>query len=333
MIYNLDLNTHFLKRKQSSRRYWQFVNKNNLLGTAITENAKKNPKKAYFDLLKEKPKANVLIPGMTISTDLGEVLVYAPNEDIYSYNVFFEENVSMRRIYDMCERKDYLFVIAHPFGLINNSASYLLGLSKLEKFIKEKNVGVEGYNGMMGYITYYMYDSFFVKTLRDLLWYIQKHRAFNIAGISKIADKLNQKIDQKSYDLVYKFSATIKLAQMAKFVTAGSGTDYVDRIGSGVLTIDLPKSIIDETNTTLQNQAILNKILKKQIISFGPPGKYTDQLFERSTARITKRKAYNDLMHLTKTAIEPKKQKKTKEKKPVKEKEEKINIKEKEEKR
>ena len=54
-----------------------------------------------------------------------------------------------------------------------------------------------------------------------------------------MADKLNQKIDQKSYDLVYKFSATIKLAQMAKFVTAGSGTDYVDRIGSGVLTIDL----------------------------------------------------------------------------------------------
>ena len=104
MAYNLDLNTQFLKRKQSSKRYWQLVNKNNLLGTAITENAKKNPKKAYFDLLKDKPKANVLIPGITISTDMGEVLVYAPNEDIYSYNVFFEENVSMRRIYDMCER-------------------------------------------------------------------------------------------------------------------------------------------------------------------------------------------------------------------------------------
>ncbi|HOZ35585.1 MAG TPA: hypothetical protein PLK55_01205 [archaeon] len=323
MSYNLDLNTQFLKRKQSSKRYWQFANKNNLLGTAITENAKKNPKKAYFDLLKDKPKANILIPGITISTDQGEVLVYAPNEDIYSYNVFFEENVSMRRIYDMCERKDYLFVIAHPFGLINNSASYLMGLSKLEKFIKEKNVGVEGYNGMMGYITYYMYDSFFIKTLRDFLWYVQKHKAFNIAGISKTADRLNQKIDQKSYDLVYKFSATIKLAQMANFVTAGSGTNYVDRIGSGVLTIDLPKSIIDETNNTLQNQAILNKILKKQIVSFGPPGKYTDQLFERSTARITKRKAYDDLIHLTKTAIQTKKPKKIKEKKPIKEKEEK----------
>lgn len=333
MAYNLDLNTHFLKRRQTSKRYWQYVNKNNLLGTAITENAKKDPKKAYFELLKEKPKTNVLIPGMTISTDLGEVLVYAPNEDLYSYNVFFEENVSMRRIYDMCERKDYLFVIAHPFGLINNSASYLLGLSKLEKFIKEKNVGVEGYNGMMGYITYYMYDSFFVKTLRDFLWYIQKHKVFDIAGLSKIADRLNQKIDQKSYDLVYKFSATIKLAQMAKFITAGSGTDYVDRIGSGVLTLDLPKSIIDETNTTLQNQAILNRILKKQIISFGPPGKYTDQLFERSTARITKRKAYDDLIYLTKTAIKtPEKQKKKKEKKPAKEKKDK-NIKEKEEKR
>lgn len=309
MQYNLDLNTQFLKRKQSSKRYWQFVNKNNLLGTAITESTKKNPKKSYFDLLATKPKANILIPGLTISTDMGEVLVYAPNEDIYSYNVFFEENVSMKRIYDMCERKEYLFVIAHPFGLINNSASYMMGLSKLEKFIKEKNVGVEGYNGMMGYITYYMYDSFFIKTVRELLWYVQRHKAFNIGGLSRMADRLNQKIDQKSYDLVYKFAATIKLAQIANFVTAGSGTDYVDRIGSGVLTLDLAKTILDETNTTLQNQEILNKIAKKQIVSFGPPGKYTEQLFERSTARITKRKAYADLIHLTKTAIETKKEK------------------------
>lgn len=310
MAYNLDLNTHFLKRKQSSKRYWQFVNKNGLLGTAITENANKKPKKAYFDLLSAKPKNNILIPGMTINTDMGEVLVYAPNEDIYSYNVFFEENVSMKRIYDMCERKDYLFVITHPFGLINNSASYKMGLSKLEKFIKEKKVGVEAYNGMIGYLSYYMYDSFFIKTVRETLWYVQKHRAFNIGGFSSIADRLNQKIDQKSYDMVYKFAATIKLSQMANFVTAGSGTDYVDRIGSGVLTLDIPKTVLEDTNVTSQNQAILNKISKKQIISFGPPGKYTDELFERSTARITKRKAYDDLLHLTRTAISSKKSKK-----------------------
>lgn len=318
MAYNLDLNTHFLKRKQSSKRYWQFVNKNGLLGTAITENANKNPKKAYFDLLSAKPKNNVLIPGMTINTDIGEVLVYAPNEDIYNYNVFFEENVSMKRIYDMCERKNYLFVIAHPFGLINNSASYKMGLSKLEKFIKEKKVGVEAYNGMIGYLSYYLYDSFFIKSVRELLWYVQKHKAFKFAGISKAADKLNQKIDQKSYDMVYKFAATIKLSQIANFVTAGSGSDYADRIGSGVLTLDIPKNIIEDTNVTSQNQSILNRISKKQIISFGPPGKYTDELFERSTARITKKKAYDDLIHLTRTALESKKQKKSKKQKECK---------------
>ncbi len=309
MPYNLDLNTHFLKRKQSSKRYWQFVNKNNLLGTAITDYSNKNPKKAYFDLLKDKPKANVLIPGLTIATDAGDVLVYAPNEDIYSYSVFFEENVSMKRIYDLCERKNYLFVIAHPFGLIHNSASYKMGLSKLEKFIKEKNVGVEAYNGMIGYLSYYMYDSFFLKTLIEVLEFVQSHKALNIVGISKVADRLNKKIDQKSYDMVYKFAATIKLSEMANFVTAGSGTDYVDRIGSGVLTMDLAKTVLDETNTTIQNQAILNKIAKRQIKSFGPPGKYTDELFERSTARITKRKAYDDLIHLTKTAFDSKKTK------------------------
>lgn len=306
MQYNLDLNTHFLRRKQSGKRYWQYVNKNNLLGTAITEYAGENPKKAYFELYSAKPKNNVLIPGMTVATDMGDVLVYSPNEDLYNYSTFFEENVSMKRIYDLCERKNYLFTIAHPFGLINNSASYKMGLSKLEKFIKEKKVGIEAYNGMIGYLSYYMYDSFFIKKLRDWLWYIQEHDAFKIAGISNLADKLNQKIDQKSYDLVYKFAATIKLSQIASFVTAGSGTDYVDRIGSGVLTLDLAKTIIDETNTQIQNQEILNKIAKRKIISFGPPGKYTDELFERSTARITKRKAYDDLIYLTKTAFSSK---------------------------
>jgi len=149
-------------------------------------------------------------------------------------------------------------------------------------------------------------NSFFIKKLREWLWYIQEHKAFNIAGISKLADHLNQKIDQKSYDMVYKFSATIKLSQIANFVTAGSGTDYVDRIGSGVLTLDLSKTITDETNTTIQNQEILNKIAKRKIISFGPPGKYTDELFGRSTARITKMKAYDDLIYLTKTAFSSK---------------------------
>jgi len=322
MQYNLDLNTHFLKRKQSSKRYWQYVNKNNLIGTAITEYASQNPKKAYFELYSTKPKSNILIPGLTVATDMGDVLVYSSNEDIYNYSTFFEENVSMKRIYDLCERKNYLFSIAHPFGLINNSASYKMGLSKLETFIKEKNVGVEAYNGLIGYLSYYMYDSFFIKSLRDVLWYIQEHDAFNFAGISTLADKLNQKIDQKSYDLVYRFAATIKLSQMANFVTAGSGTDYVDRIGSGVLTLDLAKTIVEETNIQIQNQEILNKIVKRKIVSFGPPGKYTDELFERSTARITKKKAYEDLIYLTKTAFSakarPLKQNSEKEKEEIK---------------
>lgn len=311
MSYNLDLNTSFRKRKQSPKRYWQYVSKNNLLGTAITENSKLNPKKAYFDLYALKPKGKILIPGVTISTDSGDVVVYAPSEEIYDYGVIYEDNVSIKRIYDLCERKGYLMSIAHPFGLINNSASYMMGLSKLEKFIKEKNVGVEAYNGKIGYLSYYMYDSYFLKTIRDFLWYIQAHKLFSVFGLSKVADRLNHKIDQKSYDLVYKFAATIKLSQSANFITAGSGTDYVDRIGSGVVTLDLPKSFFEETNIC-QNQIILNKISKKEIISFGPPGKYTDELFERSTARITKLKAYDDLVYLTKTAFNIEKKEKKK---------------------
>ncbi len=302
MSYNLDLNTHFLKRKQSPKRYWQFVSKNNLLGTAVTENAKLNPKKAYFQLYACKPKGKILIPGVTISTDSGDVVVYAPSEELYDYGAIYEENVSIKRIYDLCEKKGYLMSIAHPFGLINNSASYMMGLSKLEKFIKEKKVGVEAYNGMIGYLSYYMYDSFFLKTMREVLDYIENNKILSALGISKIAERFNHKIDQKSYDVVYKLAATLKLSQTANFITAGSGTDYVDRIGSGIITLDLNKSFFEEENNS-QNKIVLSKIRKKEIISFGPPGKYTDDLFERSTARITKTKAYEDLIYLTKTAF------------------------------
>ena len=311
MSYNLDLNTQFLKRKQSPKRYWQSVSKNNLLGTAITESAKLNPKKAYFDLNSFKPKGKVLIPGITVSTDSGEVLIYSPTEDIYDYGVLYEDNVSIKRIYDLCEKKNYLMSIAHPFGLISNSASYMMGLSKLEKFIKEKNVGVEAYNGRLGYLSYYMYDSYFLKTVRDFLWYIKAHKTFDIFGFSKFAEKLDHKLDQKSYDVVYKFAATIKLSQTANFITSGSGTDYVDRIGSGVISLDLPKSFFEDNNVC-QNQFLLSKIEKKDIMSFGPPGKYTDELFERSTARITKMKAYDDLIYLTKTAFKVNKKEKKK---------------------
>jgi len=309
MEYNLDLNTHFLKRKQSPKRYWQYVSKNNLLGTAITENAKLNPKKAYFELYACKPKGKILIPGVTISTDSGDVVVYAPSEEIYDYSTIYENEVSIKRVYDLCERKGYLMSIAHPFGLISNSASYMLGLSKLEKFIKEKDVGIEAYNGMIGYLSYYMYDSYFLKTIRGILEFLEKNQILKAFGISKFAKRINHNIDQKSYDIVYKFAATIKLSQIAKFVTAGSGTDYVDRIGSGIITFDLPKSFFDEDNLN-QNKIILSKIFKKDIISFGPPGKFTDELFERSTARITKRKAYDDLLYLTRTAFKIKKEKK-----------------------
>lgn len=312
MNYNIDLNTSFLKRRQSPKRYWKFVAKsNNLLGTAITENSRLNPKKAYFDLYSAKPKNKILIPGVTVSTDSGDILVYSQTPELYDYGVIYEENVSIKRIYELCEKKGYLLSIAHPFGLINNSASYMMGLSKLEKFIKEKNVGIEAYNGMIGYLSYYMYDSFFLKTTRDFLDFVHSHKPFNVFGMSKLAGSIHRKIDQKSYDMVYKFAATIKLSQTACFITAGSGTDYVDRIGSGVVTLDLPKSFFEDS-TVNQLQTLLGKISKKDIVSFGPPGKYTDELFERSTARITKKKAYDDLVYLTKTAFTVKKKGKKK---------------------
>jgi hypothetical protein len=305
MLYNLDLHTHLRKTRESPKRYWNQVIENNLLGTAITEYNDCNPKKAYFDLLARKPKDKVLIPGMKIMSDCGEVLVYSSDDDIYNYSILYEDNVSLKRLIDFCSKKNYLITIAHPFGSIKNSATYIMGLPKLEKLISEKNIGVEAYTGILGYLSYYMYDSFFLRTLRRLFNYFELHKFFNIIGVNKISDKVTKKIDQKSYDVVFKFSAAIKLAQKAKYVTAGSGSYYVDRIGNGVLTIDIPsqKSFFEEMDTKKQIEYVLDKIKSKKIIAVGPPGKYTEDLFIRSTARKTKIKAYNDLMYLTKNSI------------------------------
>jgi hypothetical protein len=299
------LHTHLRKAHESPKRYWNQVVENNLLGTAITEYNYCNPKKAYFDLLARKPKDKVLIPGMKIMSDCGEVLVYSSDDDMYNYSILYEENVSLKRLIDFCVKKNYLITIAHPFGSIKNSATYIMGLPKLEKLISEKNIGVEAYTGILGYLSYYLYDSFFLRTLRGLFKYFELHKFFDIIGVNKVSDFVTKKIDQKSYDVVFKFSAAIKLAQKAKYVTAGSGSYYVDRIGNGVLTIDISnqKSFFEEMDTKKQIGFILDKIRSKKIIAVGPPGRYTEDLFIRSTARKTKIKAYNDLMYLTKNSI------------------------------
>ena len=303
MLYNLDLHTHLLKNKEDAKKYWKTVCKNNLLGTAITEYNYLNPFKAYSELFKYKPKNKILIPGVKILTDSGEVLVYSKNPEIYNYAIIYEDKVSLRRLIDFCNKKKYLITIAHPFGLISNSATYILGLDKLEKVIKEKNIGVEAYTGRIGYLSYYMYDSYFLRRIRYILDYLELHRLFRTIGLSSISEYFTHKMDQKSYDVVYKFEAAIKLGKSAKFVTAGSGSYNIDEIGSGILTIDLPKSFLDEPDNILQNKILLNKIRYKKIKAVGPPGNYTDNLFVRSTARKTKVKAYKDLVYLTKRSV------------------------------
>lgn len=302
MICNIDMHTHLFKKKESAKKYWKVVLSNNLIGTAITEYNYLNPKKAYFDLLKYKPKDKILIPGIKIMSDSGEVIIFSNTPEIYNYSLLYEENVSLKRLIDFCNKKEYLIAIAHPFGLISNSATYILGLDRLERLIKEKKIGVEAYTGTIGYLSYYMYDSFFLRKVRFILDYLELHRFFRAIGLSNFSEKITHKIDQKSYDVVYRFQAAIKLGKSACFIVGGSGSYNVDEIGSGITTIDLSKSFF-ENDDEIKNKIILDKIKYKKIVSVGPPGNYTDSLFERSTARKTKRKAYNDLLYLTKRSI------------------------------
>lgn len=303
MLYNLDLHTHLYKRRTSAKKYWKMVCYNNILGTAITEYNHLNPKKAYLELLKYKPKDKILIPGVKIITDYGEVIVFSKDDDIYNYSIIFEDKVSLKRLIDFCNRKDYLISIAHPFGFISNSATYLMGLDKLEKLIKEKKIGVEAYTGTIGYLSYYLYDSFFLRKLKSILEYLELNRFFKTIGLSKLNDFFTNKFDQKSYDIVYRFEAAIKLGKIAKYVTAGSGSYNAEDIGSGVLTLNISNSFFNIKDEIKKNKFILNKIKYKRIKAVGPPGKYSEKIFERSTARKTKIKAYKDLMYLTKRSV------------------------------
>lgn len=303
MLYNLDLHTHLLKNRQSAKKYWRYVCDKGLLGTAITEYSTDNPKKAYFKLLSKKPKDLVLIPGVKIKTDSGDVLLYSKSPDIYEYSIIYEEDVSIKRLIDFANKKDYLISIAYPFGLLSNSATYILGLDKLEKLIKSKKIGVEAYTGTIGYLSYYMFDSFFLRKLRQILDYFKLQHFFRSIGLSAVSDYFTRTLDQKSYDMVYKFEAAIKLGKMAKYITAGSASYNVQGIGSGVLTLDVPKYILSDDDIIKINGFILNKIKHKKIKTVGPPGNYTDVLFQRSTDRKTKVRAYKDLIYLTKRSV------------------------------
>jgi hypothetical protein len=303
MLYNLDLHTHLRTKKVSAKKYWSFVNKNDLLGTAITEYAHLDPKKAYYDLFVKKPDDKVLIPGIKIVTDCGEVLLFSSTPDIYDYSILYENNISLNRLIDFANKKNYLISIAHPFGLISNSVPYILGLDKLEKIIKQKKIGVEAYTGTIGYLSYYMFDSFFLRKIRDILDFLELKNFLKTIGLSRVVEYFTHKLDQKSYDIVYKFEAAIKLGKIAPYVTAGSGSYSISGIGSGVLTLDLPKSILNLTDDYKKNNKILEKIKTKKIKAVGPPGKYTDIIFQRSTARKTKRRAYKDLIYLTKRSV------------------------------
>ncbi|MDD3178315.1 MAG: hypothetical protein PHR26_02240 [Candidatus ainarchaeum sp.] len=303
MLYNLDMHTHLGPKKGSAKTYWKYIKKSNLIGTAITEYNYLNPKKAYYDLLVRKPKGMILIPGIKIKTDSGEVLIYSPDDDIYNYSLLYEDNVSLKRLIDFANKKNYLISIAHPFGLISNSASYILGLDKLEKLIKDKKIGVEAYTGTIGYLYYYLYDSFFLRKIRSILDFLEIKSFFKTIKLSKLSEFFTHKLDQKSYDVVYRFEAAIKLGKIASYVTAGSGSYTLDGIGSGILTMDIPKYILEETDYIKQNKDLLNKISKKKIKAVGPPGKYDDDLFQRSTARKTKIRAYKDLMYLTERSV------------------------------
>ena len=263
-IYTLDLHTHLNEKKVKPEDYWQRAQAVGLDVIAITEHADKDPQSAYEKLIEGKPENMVLIPGSELNSEHGHLLCYGKDKRFYSHEELFKFNAPLETILDIVEKNGYLASISHPWGFDYDSFGFTLGFEKIEELVATKKIGVETYNGMIGNLSNFIFDTNWVVRPINFFDFLEKNRVTRKTGITRLTGKIKSKIDNKRRDLVERCARAIDLGEKAAFVTAGSDGHYAKRIGEGILKIK-------SSETQLDNQNVLKLIQEKEnVIWYGP---------------------------------------------------------------
>ncbi|MBN1941549.1 MAG: PHP domain-containing protein [Candidatus Diapherotrites archaeon] len=262
-VFTADLHTHLLEKNTKPEDYWKYAKKRKLDAIAMTEHAEFRPEKAFEIAKKTKPKNILLIPGIELNTDIGHVLVYAENERVFQIPELRKKGIEIEKVIEIGKENKLLVSIAHPWGFSHDSAAYIFGEKKLEKLVEENSIGVEAFNGMIGQLAYFVYNSKWVSRPRNFFEKLETNKIAKKIRISKIGEKARKKIDSKSMEIVERTRKAIELGEKAGFITAGSDAHSAVRIGAGIIKMRLPEQ--------QDNTSFLKALREKKNIEWAGP--------------------------------------------------------------
>jgi len=284
-ILAMDLHSHLLEKKVKPKDYWGQAKKMGLDAIAITEHADKDPKKAYFEAAKAKPKEMLLIPGMEMNTEAGHVLIYADSARLYDFPELQEWGVKLQKVLEISKAENFMVSIAHPWGFSYDSASYHLGGSKLAWFVRKNDIGVEAYDGMIGTLSEFIQDSKWLRRTLRFFDKVDRNRVASKMRINRLTNKLKKKLEHKSTEVINRCFLAMDLAKDAKFITAGSDAHYANRIGEGILKIRAPEKAV------IGNAELLELIRNRENVVWAGPyvEESADGSLEKKTAPLKKK--------------------------------------------
>ena len=296
MAITIDFHTHLLEKNVKAKDYWKAVRAKKLDAVAITEHVYENPGKAYEKLFERKPKAKALIPGMELETNIGHVVAFSDKPTIFEIEKLYKRGINIKKAIKIAENENVLLSIAHPWGLDYDSAAYIYGERKLNALVEKEHIGVEAFNGLVGNVGSFFYDTNWVKKPMNFFDYLEKSKIAKKTRLSKIGEKGKEKLDNKAKEILERCTKPFELAQKASFVTAGSDAHSPNRIGTGITKL--------KTRKNPGSKAILNALQdKKNIKWIGPNVKETNQGYKMEKMGIQRKEFLSGVKYAAKRAI------------------------------
>lgn len=300
-IITVDMHTHLLEKKVKLKNYWKRVDEVGLDAVAICEHSEIGAKKAYEALLNDKRSNAVLIAGTEINTNKGHVLALCEDDNVYSIPLLKKKEIDLFGLIDAAKENNLLLSISHPWGFDYDSLGYILGAREIEELVRKEFIGVEIYNGMIGYLSNFIYDSGWIKRPVNFIDFIEKNRVIRKTGIDRLGSRLRKGIDRKRMEVIGRNAKAVELGSIAKFVTAGSDAHSADRIGTGIMKIKFGDS-------ELTARTVLEAMLKKDnVIWSGPLVKeVSDGMYEKVREPLKRKEILQGITYITKSIIKRK---------------------------
>jgi histidinol phosphatase-like PHP family hydrolase len=239
---SMDLHTHLNEHKVKPELYWEAVLSKGLDAIAITEHADCKPKNAFEKLEATKPEGVVLIPGIELNTNAGHVLAYGKNSELFEIKELLKKDLNINLAIELAKQNDFLLSFSHPWGFSQDSAFYKIGLKKLSRIVKENDVGIEVFNGMIWQLGEFVYSSDWIRKPINFFDFLEKNIVSRKIKLSVLGAKAKKQLSTKAWEVVTRNAYAIELGKCASFVTAGSDAHSADRIGSGILRLKVEEN-------------------------------------------------------------------------------------------